>query len=182
MKLDLGSGPKPREGFQGIDLYAPNTEAIDLLDFPWPWPTESVDEIYCSHFVEHLPATEVNRAGRLEKTYTVKHHAGKDYFFAFFDECYRIMKYGAIMTVVVPALQSVRAFQDPTHRRFIPAESFVYLSHEWRKMNGLDYYNVECNFDVKIASITQGQENTSSEDLMAHWGKVLDWQATLVKQ
>ena len=58
VRLDLGAGQSPREGFAGVDLYAPDPQyRVDLFSFPWPWADGEVDELHCSHFVEHLPAT-----------------------------------------------------------------------------------------------------------------------------
>jgi len=151
LKLDLGAGQNPREGFEGVDLWPKSTHVVDLMKFPWPWGNNSVEELHCSHFVEHIPAREV--------TYADMHHIvptdgeaflGQDMLLAFFDECWRILKPDGWMTCITPALQSVRAFQDPTHRRFIPAETYLYLSAEWRQANKLDHYRVECNFGVDI--------------------------------
>ena len=58
LKLDLGAGQSPREGFEGVDLNAPNpAHRVDLFSYPMPWEDSSVDELHCSHFIEHLPAT-----------------------------------------------------------------------------------------------------------------------------
>ncbi|NUN49667.1 MAG: hypothetical protein HUU15_12645, partial [Candidatus Brocadiae bacterium] len=63
-----------------------------------------------------------------------------------FDECWRILKPGGVMTVVVPALRSNRAFQDPTHRWHLPAGTFFCLNREWRDVNRLGQDRVDCNF------------------------------------
>lgn len=178
MKLDLACGLQKREGFTGVDLYAPECLMIDLFKFPYQWSDNSIEEIHCSHFVEHLPARDVVREDCTSYHFRF---IGKDFFFAFFDECHRILVPGGTMTVIVPALQSVRAFQDPTHRRFIPGEAFAYLSKKWRQASQLSHYKVDCDFHPEVRSITVGQENTSSDDLTSHWGKILDWQATLTK-
>ena len=147
LKLDLGAGQSPRDGFEGVDLWPKAQHVVDLLKFPWPWADNSVEELHCSHFIEHIPAREVS--------YGDMHHIvpadgqefiGQDMLFAFFDEAWRILKPDGWLTVIAPALQSVRAFQDPTHRRFIPAETYFYLADEWRKLNKLDHYRVRCNF------------------------------------
>jgi len=144
VRLDLACGQSPREGFEGVDLYAPGRHAVNLLRFPWPWGDRSVDELHCSHFVEHIPTVYVAPDG---STSDIPRSAeDKDLFFAFFDECWRILKSGGVMTVIVPALRSNRAFQDPTHRRFLPAETFLYLNRVWREMNRLGHYRVDCDF------------------------------------
>lgn len=177
LRLDLACGQTPREGFDGVDLLAPDAKhRVDLMRFPWPWADGSVRELHCSHFVEHLPMREVKHAGRR-----------KDQLFAFFDECYRILEPGGDMTVVVPALKSVRAFMDPTHRRFIPQETFLYLNAAWRALNKLDHYAVDCDFVVtNVMPTTQLEETLRTPEVQAKrfrecWDVAADFVATLKK-
>lgn len=202
VKLDFGCGQVPREGYEGVDLYAPNAKhKVDLMKFPLPWKDESVDAIHCSHFLEHLPLREVEErdlavVGRVRQLNGPfleawdekdKSFIGKDFLFAFVDECYRILKPGGLLTVQVPALQSVRAFQDPTHRRFFPQYTFFYFSAEWRRMQKLEHYRVDCNFGLEVVPVILSEEALRANDVQAQritelWNTVLDWSAKLVKQ
>lgn len=171
LKLDLGCGQSPKEGFEGVDIGGDVAKyKQDLLKFPWQWEASSVDELHTSHFIEHIPMG-------VDDT-------GKDLFFAFFDECHRILKPKGTMTVIWPALQSVRAFQDPTHRRFIPAESMLYLSAEWRKLNKLDHYRVSCDFAVNVNPTVQQAEalrhpTVGSNRMRELWNVAVDFHAVL---
>lgn len=171
LKLDLGCGQNPCEGFEGVDIGGDVAKhKVDLLKFPWPFETSSVDEVHCSHFVEHIPMA-------LDES-------GKDLFFAFFDELYRVLKPNAKATIIWPALQSVRAFQDPTHRRFIPAETMLYLSDEWRKLNKLDHYRADCNFAVNVNPTVQQAETlrhptVGTNRLREMWNVAVDFHAIL---
>lgn len=172
INLDLACGQSPREGFESVDAFAPNAKyKVNLLKFPWPWADSSVDEIHCSHFIEHIPMEEVD---------------GKDMLFAFFDECYRILKPTGKMTVICPSARSNRAFQDPTHRRFIVAETFLYFNAEWRLANKLDHYHVNCNFkSTVIPMVLQAaidQKKPEELNMMVHhyWNITLDFQGTLI--
>lgn len=142
VKLDLASGQVPRPGYTGVDLFT-GDHRVDLLSFPWPWADNSVDEVVCSHFVEHIPMGFVDANNEV---HTMPGEGRKELFFAFFDELYRVLKPGARAEIVTPYLMSHRAFQDPTHRRFICEASFSYLMKPWRDANKLDHYNVNCNF------------------------------------
>ena len=60
VKLDLGCGKHKKEGFIGVDQA--KVEGVDVVHdlkkTPWPWKANSVDEIHCSHFLEHLDGIE----------------------------------------------------------------------------------------------------------------------------
>ena len=113
-KLDIGCGKNKREGFTGIDQYP--MEGVDhVFDLRQKWPvaSDSVDEVQCSHFIEHLTGQE-----RV----------------TFYNELYRVMKSGAKATIIVPHWASNRAYGDPTHQWPPVSEmSFYYLSKDWRE-------------------------------------------------
>ena len=129
---NLGGGDK---SFIGVDIIKKGTQATiewDLFhNFPWGFAKDnSVDEIFSSHMLEHLP-----------------HGDGyHDPFYQFFDEIYRILKPGGIARFVCPYYSSVRAIQDPTHMRSIGEPTFFYLSKKWRELNKLTHYPITCDF------------------------------------
>jgi len=182
VKLDLAAGQRPREGFEGVDIWPQSKHVVDLTKFPWPFEDNSVEELHCSHYVEHIPAREIEARDLADPKRTDL--LGKDHLFAFFDECFRILKPGGDMRVIVPALRNNRAFQDPTHRRFLPAETFLYLNAEWRKMNMLDHYRADCNFGVNINPTVPVEINllnpeTANVRMNNYWNVIIDWDATL---
>ena len=185
LKLDLGSANRPREGFESVDLYHPDaTHKVDLWKFPFPWADNSVEELSCTHFLEHLPAREVLRSECNVRGFKYENW---DFFFAFMSECYRILIPGGKMFVVVPNARCNRAFQDPTHRRFFVAETFFYLSKEWRIANGLDHYQVDCDFagDVNPAipqELSLFHPDVQAKRFMHEWNTVMDWHAVLISK
>jgi hypothetical protein len=162
LRLDLGSGPRPREGFEGVDV-VPGVarHCFDLSSAaPWPFPENSVDELHSSHFLEHLDAAyhrgvEGYPGGRV------------DVLYRFFDEAFRVAKPGATFTCQWPALQSVRAFQDPTHRRFVPAEMIGYLSVEGRKALGQEHLGIRCNWIGTVTPTIPIPPETEEDKAMA---------------
>jgi predicted SAM-dependent methyltransferase len=173
-KLDLACGSSKKEGFYGVDVSdkVGADLVFNLMTFPWPWSDSSVDEIHCSHFIEHLPMIEID---------------GKDMLFRFFDECYRILKPEGLMTIVTPNARCNRAFQDPTHRRFIVAETFLYLAKEWRVLNKLDHYNVDCDFATTVDPIVMSEmtllhPEAQNRRFNGEWNTILDWQAKMVSK
>lgn len=169
VRLDLACGATPREGFKGVDLFAAGAEKVDLLRTPWPWADNSIDELHCSHFLEHVP---------------MEMRGERDLLCALMDEAWRVLKHGAMFTVIVPNARSNRAFQDPTHRRFFVAETFLYFNKPWRDSTGLSHYLGTCNFDVQVDPIIPVELTTLHPEAQARrfngeWNTVLDWQARL---
>lgn len=128
LKLDLGCGKTPREGFTGVDIRDFGQPIRADLTKPWPWKDDSVAEAHSSHFIEHLDAKE-----RIH----------------FVNELYRVLKPGAKCQVITPHWASGRAFGDLTHR-FPPVAEFwfSYLSKAWRDQNAPhnDFYT--CDFII----------------------------------
>jgi predicted SAM-dependent methyltransferase len=194
LKLDLGCGQNPKEGFEGVDLYGDKAKhRVDLFKFPWPFASDSVDEIHCSHFLEHVPAREIEPRDLVEIPSFVPEGAketvsfdvvldgaldrhcvqgsrrflGQDMLFAFMDECYRILKVDGWMQIIVPSGRSSRAFWDPTHRRFFMQETFLYFNADWRKQNGLHHYRVKAHFGLDVNHSLPQEETMRSPEAQA---------------
>jgi len=154
-RLNIACGQTCKEGWVGIDavkckgadpLRDSNGNIVqkfkdvdiahDLNKYPWPFKDNSVDEIECFHYIEHIP-------------HDIK-GTRKDGFFCFFDEVYRILKPSAKALFVAPYYTSMRCWQDPTHLRAITDASFLYLDKNWRTINRLDHYEVKCDFEFFI--------------------------------
>ena len=165
LKLDLACGQSKREGFVGVDRSAlPGVDVVcDLETFPWPWADDSVQEIFCSHYVEHT----------------------RD-LIAFMNEVYRVCQDGATVTLVHPYLKSVRAFQDPAHVRFIPEQTWAYFSREWRTVNKLDHYPITAHFDpITIVAIYAPPWHLKSDEarqfaVTHYWDVIQDLTVTLM--
>ena len=132
LRIDIGCGKSKKEGFVGMDRRAfPGVDIVhDILDMPWPWGNDSVDEVHCSHVLEHLD-----------------HNQYKPHRVKFVNELYRIMKVGAKATIITPHWCSCRAYGDFTHADKPVSEFFFYyLNAEWRKANAPDN-DIEWNPD-----------------------------------
>lgn len=180
LKLDLACGQTPLDGFEGVDLWCKTAKhQVDLQRYPWPWADNSVDEVFCSHYCEHIPMEYVDERGDVTTS-----ALGKDALFKFFDELWRVLKPDAWATIIVPCARSNRGFQDPTHRRFFVAETFMYLFAEMRRANKLDHYNVSCNFAGDVQSIVPQEMNALSPEAQqrrfnGEWNVIVDWHAKL---
>ena len=174
LRLDLACGQSPKEGFTGVDIWDEAAVVHDLTVYPWPWEDNSAAELHCSHYVEHIPY-DVLYDGKL-----------KDGLCAFMDEAWRILRNEGVFTIIHPFLKSERAFQDPTHRRFIPAATWHYFSKGWREATKLDHYPLSCDFEV--VQIAWGwldpQTQLRSEQYQQHtalrdWDVIADLVVTL---
>jgi|WetSurMetagenome_2_1015567.scaffolds.fasta_scaffold347621_2 hypothetical protein len=156
MKLNLGSGPQiiavaeGQEAFKNVDER--KFERVDYIcdlskpkwiftgekpeegtlvvkskkNGGWYFNDNSVDEVFCSHFVEHLPGFD--RIG-------------------FFNELYRVLKPGAKALIITPEWSHACAYGDPTHA-FPPMSSWyaLYLNKAWRDVNA-PHVDYTCDFD-----------------------------------
>ncbi|MDD5551204.1 MAG: class I SAM-dependent methyltransferase [Candidatus Omnitrophica bacterium] len=132
-KLDIGCGLFKKEGFTGIDsfdhskLYKPGEFILGhipeiLSDFE----DNSVDEIHCKHFIEHIPQYQVIET---------------------FNEFYRILKVGCLLEIYVPPSTGRGAFCDPTHVSFWNDMSFRYYDMSWCKELSHSY-GINCDFEI----------------------------------
>ena len=138
IKLDLGCGPNPREGFIGVDSIAFNDKVykadlsaaqwvfgmdahevggvvLEHTKGGWALPDNCVTEAHCSHFLEHLTGPQ-----RV----------------LFFNELYRVLTPGSGCLIITPHWASNRAYGDFTHQWPPVAEMmYYYLKREWREGN-----------------------------------------------
>jgi hypothetical protein len=166
IRLDLACGDNKQEGFTGVDIA--KTPAVDIIadleQFPWTFAKDnSVDEIFCSHYVEHTPD-----------------------LIKFMDECWRILKVDGKMTVFAPYYSSIRAWQDPTHKRAISESTFLYFNREWMKQNKLEHYGIKSNFNFSYGYLVSPEWANRSEEarnfaIRNYINVVTDIQVTLTK-
>lgn len=126
LKLDLGCGKQPKEGFEGVDSRDFGQRHVLDLRKPWPWRDNSVEEVNASHFVEHLNAPE-----RIH----------------FVNELYRVLIPGGKATISTPHWASMRAYGDLTHQWPPVSEMwFYYLSKAWRAAQAPHNDGYTCDF------------------------------------
>ena len=127
IRLDLGCGKNKKPGFIGVDsIKFDGVDTVqDLRDDPWPWKDDSVGEVHCSHFLEHLTG---------EQRIT------------FFNELYRVLQKDAKATIITPHWASGRAYGDLTHQWPPVVEFFwYYLDKNWRAANA-PHLALTCDF------------------------------------
>lgn len=141
VRLDIACGKNKKTGFTGVDIWEGADIVADLEKFPWPFEDNSVDEVFCSHYIEHTPD-----------------------LISFANEIYRIMKVGAKAEIIAPYYSSIRAWQDPTHLRAISENTFLYFNKDWRVLNKLDHYPIVADFDFESSYVIDPAWQNKSDD------------------
>ncbi len=101
MKLNLGCGDSPIQGWTNLDIYpGPGVVLCDLRQ-RWPYADSSVQAVRAWHVFEHLP----------DRVHTM-------------NELWRILAPAAVAEIQVPTVDSVAAFSSPTHCSYWHRETF----------------------------------------------------------
>lgn len=167
LKLDLGCGTRKQPGFLGVDVRAfPGVDTVcDLSAVIWPWPDASVEEVFCSHALEHVPRER-------------RPH--------FFNELYRVLKPGGKGTFITPHWASCRAYGDVTHEWPPISEFFwAYLDKQWRKDNAPHNDMYTCDFTAgygyTLAGWLQGRNQEFVQEALTKYKEAAqDMSATVV--
>lgn len=92
----------------------------DLEVMPLPFEDNAFDEIHAYDVLEHT-----GQQGDWK------------FFFKQFSELWRISKPNGLIMIIVPSVKSVWAWGDPSHKRVLPPENFIFLSQkEYEKQVG----------------------------------------------
>lgn len=141
-------------------------EVVDLFAYPWvrgsngnPWNDSSIDEIWASHIVEHIPH-DARYAPLASSTH--RQQGALDGWYAWFYEAWRILKPGGLLHVVVPPAFSFEGMGDPTHTRYIMPASFSYLQP-----------NPDAPFDYQIACRFEAVDDVLVRPSSA-WAKLVE--------
>ncbi len=151
LRLDLACGTNVHEGFKGVDLYAERKDIIkhDLEVYPWPFEDGSVYEIFCNHYVEHIP--------------------GQYGLIKFMEEVYRILMPLGTIRIQAPYYTSIRAWQDPSHVRAITDLTFHYFSKSQQNDFKVAHYFGKADFEVLTLKHLLNDEWESRGDEARAW-------------
>jgi len=141
--LDLGCGKKKRKGAIGVD-YSSRLDADvihDLNVFPYPFDSETADEVYLDNVLEHL-----------------------DQPMRVMEEVYRIVKPGGAVKVIVPYFRSRWAFIDPTHCHYFTVDSFAY--YDPRSKICMRYAYTDARFIVEKVIFNETLQNGPLKQLL----------------
>ncbi len=89
LKIDIGCKTSKKKGFQGIDILDFGQEIVWDVTTGLPLPDNTVQEIYCSHFLEHLKVEQIQD---------------------FFLEMHRVCKEGSLIEIKVPHSDCIESY------------------------------------------------------------------------
>jgi ubiquinone/menaquinone biosynthesis C-methylase UbiE len=167
LKLDLGCGKNAREGFVGVDQIDFGQPIVADLRQKWPWEDNSVDEVHCSHFIEHLTGEQ-----RIH----------------FVNELYRVLKPEGKALMIAPHWASARAYGDMTHQWPPVCEFwFLYMNKGWRDVNAPHsgyndnvHFEIGYNYNYRPDVADRGQDYVNyavanykevAQDIVSFWTK-----------
>ncbi len=108
LKLDLGSGRKPQQGYQGVDISGDGKKIIknDVLRFLKTLSNDSVSHVYSRHYLEH---------------------ASSEILVQILKEIDRVLIRGGKIQFILPHYSNPFFFSDPTHKTFFGVHTFSYF-------------------------------------------------------
>lgn len=119
LNLNLGCGGRFHPAWTNVDLHpqASGVQRRNVQEFPWPWPENTFEMVYCSHLLEHLPP-EIGQA--------------------FVRECYRVLRPGGVLRVVVPDLEQIARLYLEELERAAQGDDRARQRHAWMTLELLD--------------------------------------------
>lgn len=149
MKIDLGCGRNPREGYTGVDLVPEADVQMDILAFLQTLETNSVEAVRANHSLEHLP---------------------KPVFLRSMIEILRVCKPGAPIEVAVPYWSQAVNLGNPYHQTLFTEHTFRFFcrrkedthgaldGHDWIRPHSFGLWGDQNEGDlpgyVEIVSVT----------------------------
>jgi predicted SAM-dependent methyltransferase len=127
--LDLGCGRNKISGAIGVDRFAvQGVDVVHDLDlFPYPFKSDSFDEIHARHVVEHVQSVS-----------------------CFMKELHRVARSGARLYINTPHYSYTGSWRDPTHRWHFSSYSFEYFESG----HPADYYASPAGFRIISVRVT----------------------------
>lgn len=110
--LNVAAGSEQRQGWVAMDLHSPTADVRhDALQFPYPFPDASFDNVVCKQFIEHVQPN------------------GTDPLWDLLREFGRILKPGGHAILETPsATCPTTMWTNPLHRRAFTPRSFDWLN------------------------------------------------------
>lgn len=151
-RLNLGCGEETLDGWTNCDLLdLPGVDVVhNLMHFPWPFDSESAEEVKAKDLIEHLAPYVPYRP--VPSEYDSDDHnarrVGQPTIIAFIEECHRILKPGGKLWIQTPRFDADFLWIDPTHVRGFHERSMEFFDPEQDFGKSTGFYS-KAKFKVK---------------------------------
>lgn len=131
-RLNLGCGNTKQTGEIGVDII--KTDAADIVcnldEYPLPFATDSIDEIYSNHCFEHI-----------------------NDLVALMTDLHRILKPGGTLDFTVPHISNIEYYRDPTHKT-----PFIYTTVDYfiKGMKPIEYTKADFEYIERTMRFSRG--------------------------
>ncbi|OGC70590.1 hypothetical protein A2415_02465 [candidate division WWE3 bacterium RIFOXYC1_FULL_39_7] len=107
-RINIGCGKNRIYGALNVDTVQTGycDSVVDLLSFPWPWESNSVDEVYIPNFLARLDTNQI---------------------VSVIKESHRILKENGLLHIQVPHLRHVKKNYDPLVKTGFTLDSFDFI-------------------------------------------------------
>ena len=147
MKINFGCGFNKITGYLNIDKFAACApdQVVDLEVFPWPFASNSVENAFFNHSLEHMGASS-------------------DIFLQIMQELYRVCAHEARIHIHVPHPRHDNFIGDPTHVRIISPQVLNLfskkLNQHWKNIGASNTpLGLYMGVDFEIEGVTQMLED-----------------------
>ncbi len=147
--LNVGCGERFHRAWTNIDLESidPSVQQCDITK-GLPFADQQYDAVYHSHVLEHLDPTDGDRL---------------------LEDCYRVLKPGGVLRIVIPNLEQIATLYLENHRQAWGGDETAATNYDWIKLELLDQL-VRNHSGGRMGQYMAGDQCSNSEFVQSRVG------------
>ena len=147
--LNVGCGQRFHNAWTNIDL-EPTHRSVQQYDITTglPYEDQQYDAVYHSHVLEHLDPADGDRL---------------------LEDCYRVLKPGGVLRIVIPNLEQIAALYLENHRQAWDGDETAAANYDWIKLELLDQL-VRNHSGGRMGQYMAGDQCSNSEFVQSRVG------------
>ena len=147
--LNVGCGERFHSAWTNIDLEStdPSVQQYDITK-GLPFEDQQYDAVYHSHVLEHLDPADGDRL---------------------LEDCYRVLKPGGVLRIVIPNLEQIATLYLENHRQAWDGDETAAANYDWIKLELLDQL-VRNHSGGRMGQYMAGAQCSNSEFVQSRVG------------
>ena len=147
--LNVGCGQRFHNAWTNIDLEStdPSVQQYDITK-GLPFEDQQYDAVYHSHVLEHLDPADGDRL---------------------LEDCYRVLKPGGVLRIVIPNLEQIATLYLENHRQAWDGDETAAANYDWIKLELLDQL-VRNHSGGRMGQYMAGDQCSNSEFVQSRVG------------